>query len=121
MAGGGLGGWDLGASSNQGNVGVPSGGGPGNDRDQAGLRGLNVTPSTEKSWQAGQNMAGTENAYNNDWYSKWLPAYQAAMDDGSAATYFLDHKDGIVLQDQTGKNSAGADVTVRIGDLYEGG
>ncbi len=118
---GGLGGWDLGASSNQGNVGVPSGGGPDNNRDQAGLRGWNVTPSTERSWIAGQNMAGTENAYNNEWYSKWLPAYQAAMDDGSAATYFLDHKDGIVLQDQTGKNSAGQDITVRLGDLYENG
>ena len=82
--GGGLGGWDLGASSNQGNVGVPSGGGPGNDRDAAGLRGWNVVPSTERSWLAGQNMAGTENAYNNEWYSKWLPAYQAAMDDALA-------------------------------------
>lgn len=114
---GGLQGWGVNQSSSNGDVGVPNGG-------QQGLQGWGVQQNTggpNARWQAGQNMAGTENAFSNPWFAEWLPKYQEAMDNGSAGSYFLNRGSGIAMMDQDGVDNQGAPQRVRIGDMFDNG
>lgn len=111
-----LNGWNMGPSSSEGGVGIPTG-----PTQKAGLQGWDVAQNTGYQWSQGQNMGGVENSFDNPWYSKWLPEYQAAIDDGSVGTYFLDKRSGIAQFDQTGTDSKGQQQTVRAGDMFDDG
>ena len=77
--------------------------------------------STQSQWLTGQNLGGTSNAYDSAFSREWAANYAAASSAGTAQNYFLNFGTGIAPVDQTGRNDAGEEVSVRAGDVFSNG
>ena len=93
---------------------LPGGGGGGG----SGAGAYQVSQGMQQ-WATGQNTRGTENGWDNPFFTKFLTQYQEAEANGTAQDYFKgDKATGVALQDgQTDK----AGRTVAFGDMYNDG